>query len=479
MKRFVEGSDRGQAILFPSQLDDYVSDDNIVRVVDAFIEALDLRALGFSGADPSHTGRPSYHPAVLLGIYIYGYLNRIQSSRRLEREAQRNVELMWLTGKLAPDFKTIADFRKNNGEAICQVCRQFVKVCGRLGMFSNSDVAIDGSKFKAVNNRDQNFTNNKLSARIEQLEEGIVHYMEELDRADREPTLVPEARVSHIKERLEALRGQIDSLGGIKEILKEAPDQQVSLTDPDARSMSTSGRGTAIVGYNVQTAVDTEHHLIVAHDVTNAGHDRAQLARMAQKAMEILPKERLHVYADRGYFSGPEILACEELGATPLVAKPLTSGNRAQGLFDKRDFQYLPEVDEFRCPAGSRAIRRFSVIEKGQLINKYWSSDCPKCPIKSKCTTGTNRRIARWEHEDVLDRMQQRLTELRDMARIRRRTVEHPFGTLKAWMGATHFLTKTFPRVRTEMSLQVLAYNFKRMITILGMQGLQAALKGL
>jgi transposase len=480
MKRYVEGTDRSQGILFPEQLDDYVGEDNIVRVVDAFLEALDLYALGFAGAEPSRTGRPAYHPAVLLGIYIYGYLNRIQSSRRLEREAQRNVELMWLTGRLAPDFKTIADFRKNNGDAICQVCRQFVKVCRRIGMFSDSSgVAIDGSKFKAVNNRDKNFTNNKLQARIEQLEEGISRYMEELDRADRDPALVPDTRVANIKEKIAALKGQIDGLAEIDKKLKATPDQQISLTDPDARSMSTTGRGTATVGYNVQTAVDTQHHLIVAHEVTNVGHDRTQLASMAQQANEVLRKEGLLIFADRGYFSGPEILACEELGVIPLVPKSLTSGNRAKGQFDKRDFRYLPESDEFQCPAGERAIWRMSVVEKGLVFNKYWSSACPKCLIKSQCTTGVNRRITRWEHEDTLDRMQQRLATRRDTARVRRRTVEHPFGTLKSWMGATHFLTKTFPRVRTEMSLHVLAYNLKRVMNIMGIAGLKAALNGL
>jgi transposase len=478
MKRFVEGTDRSQSVLFPEHLDDYVAEDNIVRIVEAFIEALDLKALGFAGAEPARTGRPSYHPAVLLGIYIYGYLNRIQSSRRLEREAQRNVELMWLTGRLSPDFKTIADFRKDNGPAICKVCRQFVQVCRRLDVFSDSSVAIDGSKFKAVNNRDRNFTNNKLEARLEQLDESIKRYMDELDRADRDPALVPATRVVRIKEKIAGLKEQIENLGELDKRLKQAPDQQISLTDPDARSMSTSGRGTATVGYNVQSAVDTKHHLIVAHEVTNVGNDRAQLAPMAKQANEVLGRDHLEVYADRGYYSGPEILACEESGMVPLVPKPLTSGNRAKGLFDKRDFRYLPESDEFQCPAGERAIRRFSTLEKGLLFYKYWSSSCPKCPIKSQCTTGTNRRIARWEHEDSLDRMSKRLAERGDVARIRRQTVEHPFGTLKAWMGATHFLTRTLPRVKTEMSLHVLAYNLKRMVNIMGHQRLKAALLG-
>src|SRR5471030_1691483 len=478
MKRFIQGEHRGQSTLLPESLDDYVSDTNPVRVVDVFVDELDLVNLSFEGAIPADTGRPGYHPSVLLKIYIYGYLNRIQSSRRLEREAQRNVELMWLTGRLSPDFKTIADFRKDNGPAICKVCRQFVQVCRRLDVFSDSGVAIDGSKFKAVNNRDRNFTNNKLEARVEQIEESIKRYMDELDRADRDPALVPTTRVTRIKEKIAGLKEQIESLGELDKKLKRAPDQQISLTDPDARSMSTSGRGTATVGYNVQSAVDTKHHLIVAHEVTNVGNDRAQLASMAKQANEVLAKEHLEVYADRGYFSGPEILACEESGMVPLVPKPLTSGNRAKGLFDKRDFRYLAESDEFQCPAGERAIRRFSTVEKGLLFYKYWSSSCPKCPIKSQCTTGTNRRIARWEHEGVLDRMSKRLAERGDVARIRRQTVEHPFGTLKAWMGATHFLTRTLPNVKTEMSLHVLAYNLKRMANIMGHQGLKAALLG-
>ena len=478
MKRFIQGRDRTQGILLPERVDDYVTDENPVRVIDVFVDELDLATLGFEGVVPADTGRPAYHPADLLKLYIYGYLNRIQSSRRLEREAQRNIELMWLTGRLTPDFKTIANFRKDNGIGIRNVCRQFVLLCRNLNLFTQQLVAIDGSKFKAVNNRDRNFSNNKLQARIELLEEGIKRYMEELDRADREPSLVAESRVDRIKEKIAAIKEQIESLGELDKKLKAAPDQQISLTDPDARSMSTSGRGTATVGYNVQTAVDTKHHLIVVHEVTNVGHDRTQLASISKQANEVIRKDGLVVFADRGYFSGPEILACEELGIVPLVPKPLTSGNRAQGLFDKRDFIYLPDTDAYQCPAGELAIRRFSTIEKGLLFNKYWSSACSKCAIKSRCTTGVNRRIARWEHEDVLDRMRDRLAARTDMARVRRSTVEHPFGTLKAWMGATHFLTKTLPKVRAEMSLQVLAYNMKRMMKIMGNEELKAALKG-
>ena len=365
MKRFIEGEDRTQVTLFPESLDDYVAEDNPVRVIDVFIDELDLTGLGFEGVAPADTGRPAYHPAVLLKIYVYGYLNRLQSSRRLERETQRNVELMWLTGRLTPDFKTIADFRKDNGKAIRNVCREFIVLCRRLNLFSEAIVAIDGSKFKAVNNRDKNFTDNKLKKRMAQLEESIGRYLAELDRADREPTLVTEGRVSRLKEKVATVKAHMEHLKQIGQQLQAAPDGQVSLTDPDARSMATSGRGTGIVGYNVQTAVDTKHHLIVAHEVTNVGHDRTQLSSMAKQARSATGIEELTVVADRGYFKGEEILDCDQAGMTPLVPKPLTSNSKADGRFDKRDFVYIAEDDEYRCPAGQRAIKRFTTIEHG------------------------------------------------------------------------------------------------------------------
>ncbi|HET9245789.1 MAG TPA: IS1182 family transposase, partial [Xanthobacteraceae bacterium] len=467
MKRFVEGEDRTQVTLLPECLDDFVAEDNPVRVIDVFIDELDLTGLGFEGMAPADTGRPAYHPAVLLKLYIYGYLNRLQSSRRLERETQRNVELMWLTGRLAPDFKTIADFRKDNGQAIRSVCREFIMLCRRLDLFSEAMVAIDGSKFKAVNNRDKNFTDHKLKKRMEQLEESISRYLAELDRADREPTLVTEGRVSRLKEKVATVKAHMQQLKQIGQRLQEAPDGQVSLTDPDARAMATS-RSTGMVGYNVQTAVDTKHHLIVAHEVTNVGHDRTHLCAMAQQARSATATEDLTVVADRGYFNGPEILDCDQAGMTPLLPKPLTSNSKADGRFDKRDFVYIAEDDEYRCPAGQRAIRRFTTIERGMTLHKYWSSACPRCPLKAQCTTSEYRRITRWEHEAVLEAMQERLDRQPDAMKLRWQTVEHPFGTLKAWMGATHFLTKRLPRVSTEMSLHVLAYNLKRVMRIVG-----------
>jgi transposase len=476
MKRFIEAQHRTQTTLLPECLEDYVSDDNPVRVIEAFVEALDIVKLGFAGAAPKATGRPAYHPATLLKIYIYGYLNRIQSSRRLERETERNLELIWLTGRLTPDFKTIADFRKDNGAAIHRVCREFVVLCRNLHLFTEAIVAIDGSKFKAVNNRDKNFTERKLAARQKQLDDSIARYLVELDRADREPALVSEGRVSQLKEKLTKIKEQMQHLNEIGEQMRAAPDQQISLTDPDARSMATSGRGTGMVGYNVQTVVDAQHHLIVAHDVTNQGHDRQQLAPMAERAGQAIGNDQLTALADRGYFNGEQILKCEQRGINPLVPKPLTSGNRAAGLFDKRDFIYSAASNEYRCPAGERAIWRFKAAEKGLTQHRYWSSACPTCSIKAKCTTSIYRRITRWEHEETLERMQARLDQMPDAAKLRRSTVEHVFGTLKAWMGATHFLTRTLPNVSTEMSLHVLAYNLKRMMPIMGVKPLIKAI---
>ena len=467
MSRFIEGEARSQSLLFPERLEDWIEEGNSVRVIDAFVEELDLRELGFDAAVPADTGRPGYHPATLLKIYIYGYLNRIQSSRRLEREAQRNVEVVWLTGRLMPDFKTIADFRKDNGPAIRKVCTRFIELCREMRLFTDAVVAIDGSKFKAVNNRDRNFTPQKIKSRMEHLEKAVKQYLDDLDRADREPSSIPEARVSHLKEKIATIKAKMRQLTKIEEQLP-ATGGQLSLTDPDARSMNSAGKGTGTVGYNVQTAVDTKNHMIVAHEVTNTGHDRSHLAEMSSQAREALGTKSLTALADRGYFSGEEILRCREAGIIPLVPKPLTSNSRADGRFDKRDFVYNAKRDHYRCPARERAIWRMTTIEHGQTLHRYWSSACPRCPIKAKCTTGDYRRITRWEHEKVLDTMQRRLDRRPEASRLRRQTVEHPFGTLKAWMGSTHFLTRTLPKVRTEMSLHVLAYNLKRAMKILG-----------
>ena len=439
MKRFVEGEDRRQGVLLPEYLDDFVAEENQVRVIEAFVEELDLAALGFDGIAPAATGRPSYHPSVLLKIYVYGYINRIASSRRLEREALRNVELMWLTGRLAPDFKTIADFRKDNGPAIRATCRRFIEMCRRLNLFAHAVAAIDGSKFKAVNARDKNFTRAKLQKRIEQVEASIERYLSALETADRQEGELAQAKSARLKDKIASLRDQMRKFKTLEVAVDAAPDKQISLTDPDARSMATSGKGTGVVGYNVQTAVDTQHHLIVAHEVTNIGNDRGQLSTMAKQARAAMGASDLTAIADRGYFKGEEILACEAAGMTPLVPKPLTSGAKADGRFGKQDFIYDPGEDAYRCPAGEKLTRRFTTVEEGLTLHSYWTSKCAGCALKPRCTPAKERRVRRWEHEAVLDAMQERLDRAPETMRIRRQTAEHPFGTIKAWMGATTF----------------------------------------
>ena len=468
MKRFIEGADRNQIALLPECLDDYISEDNPVRAVDAFVEELDLKQLGFAGADPAITGRPAYHPAVLLKIYIYGYLNRITSSRRLEREAQRNVELMWLTDRLAPDFKTIADFRHDNSKGIGNVCCRFVRLCRDLRLFTQAIVAIDSSKFKAVNSRDRNFTPGKIDRRQEQIEQSIQRYLKALETADRTQPAELEAKTERLREKIATLREQVRRMDTVREELKQQPDGQISLTDSDSRSMISQAKGSGMVGYNVQAVVDARHHLIVTHEVTNVGNDRAQLTKMGTAAKAARGKQRLQALADRGYFSGPEIKACTEANITPMVPKPMTSNAGAEGRFSKADFIYIAKDDEYHCPAGERAIRRFTTVEHGMTIHKYWSSACPRCPLQGQCTTSSNRRITRWEHEAVLEAMQRRLDCKPKAMMVRRSTIEHVFGTLKHWMGSTHFLTRGLQHVCTEMSLHVLAYNFKRLIKLLG-----------
>jgi transposase len=479
MKRFVEGADRGQSTLLPECLDDWIDENNPVRVIDAFVEALNLAELGFSGVDPEVTGRPSYHPAVLLRLYIYGYLNRVQSSRRLEREAGRNFETMWLLGRLVPDHKTIADFRKDNGAAIRKVCARFVELCRQMGLLAKASVAIDGSKFKAVNNRDKNFTRAKVERRRAQLEESVARYLSQLDTADRqEPTEALAAKTTHLKEKLAKLKEEMERLKSLEAQMLAIPDQQISLTDPDSRSMATSGRGSGVVGYNVQVAVDTEHHLIVTHEVTNTGSDRSHLTKVAKKAKAALQTETLEAVADRGYYNSGEILTCKNAGITVTLPKPMTSGAKADGRFGKQDFRYVAKEDIYVCPAGENLTYRFTSEENGLFLRRYWTNACQNCAIRNKCTTGKQqRRITRWEHEDVLEAVQKRLDENPQAMRQRRETVEHPFGTMKARMGATHFLMKTLPCVSTEMALHVLAYNLTRVMNILGIGPVLAAIR--
>lgn len=478
MPRFIEGQERQQVTLMPECLDDFIAEDNTVRVVDVFISELNLVDLGFEGATPAATGRPAYHPSVLLKLYLYGYLNRIQSSRRLERECQRNVELMWLTGRLAPDFKTIADFRRDNGQGIRNVCRRFVMLCRELELFTQSVVAIDGSKFKAVNNRERNYTPGKIERRERELEESIQGYLDALKTADRTQPAELQAKTARLQGKIRTMRQRLQELQAIKAQLDTLPDRQLSRTDPDARAMTThSAKGTAMVGYNVQTAVDTKNHLIVAHEVTNNGSDRSALSALAVAARDAMGKRRLKVIADRGYYNSAQLKACEDAAIAAVVPKPMTSNAKAEGRYDKTDFIYIARADEYQCPAGQRAIHRFSREEAGLQMHIYWSSACPACPLRAKCTTSNYRRIRRWEHEAVMDRVQRRLDRMPRAMKVRKSTIEHVFGTLKHWMGWTHFLTRGIENVAAEMSLNVLAYNLKRVLSILGFEATMKAMR--
>jgi transposase len=478
MKRFIEGADRCQTTLLPECLDDWVDESNPVRAVDAFVDALDLAKLGFKDVEPAATGRPGYHPSPLLKLYIYGYLNRIQSSRRLEREASRNLEVIWLLQRLSPDDKTIADFRKDNGLAIRRVCARFVDLCRQMGLLTKASVAIDGSKFKAVNTRDKNFTKGKVERRRQQLEESVSRYLAQLDTADlQEPSETLAAKTAHLTEKLAKLSCEMQKLEAYEKAMLASPDQQISLTDPDCRSMATSGRGSGVVGYNVQVAVDTEHHLIIAHEVTNSGSDRAQLANMATQAKKVLGADRLEAVADRGYYSGEEIKACDDAGVEVTLPKPATSGMEAKGQFGKHDFAYLAEQDVYRCPAGQLLTYWLTTVDGERTIRRYTTKACGSCQLKARCTKAKYRVISRWEHEHVMEAAQKRLDENPQAMRQRRETVEHPFGTLKMRMGATHFLMKRLPKVATEMALHVLAYNLTRVMNIMGVTPLIAHMR--
>ncbi|HEX4892174.1 MAG TPA: IS1182 family transposase [Hyphomicrobiaceae bacterium] len=480
MKRFIEGQDRSQSTLLPDCIEDYVEADNPVRAVDAFIDMLDLATLGFN-VEPEATGRPGYHPATMLKLYLYGYLNQVQSSRRLERECGRNLELIWLTGRLKPDFKTIADFRRDNGPAIRKACRQFVALCRDIDLLDASVVAIDGSKFKAVNAKARSYTREKLKRRLGEIDEAINRYMAELDRADEvlaKTGMAPvEARLSRVVKKLAHYRKEARSLRAVEQRMDATGETQVSLTDPDCRAMATTSKQPRVVGYNVQSVVETKHHLIVAHEVTNLGYDRDALSMMARAAKDVMASESIEAVADKGYYSGEEIVAAEKAGIAVTVSKPNTSNAGAAGRFDKADFVYVAADDIYICPAGERLTYRMTSEHDGKMVRMYWTSACADCPVKHRCTTGKERRVRRWEHETILERVQKRLDDDPSKIPLRSKTVEHPFGTIKAWMGATHFRMKTLKHVATEMALHVLAYNVTRVMAIMGVSKLIEAMR--
>ena len=471
---YIEGESREQRVLFPEVLDDYISEDNLVRFIDAFVDGLEMEELGFDRTAPKETGRPPYDPRDLLKLYIYGYLNRVRTGRTLERECQRNVELMWLMRKLRPDFKTITDFRKDNRKAFRGVFRQFVLLCKGLGLVGGELVAVDGSKFKAVNSGQRNFSQKKLEERLKKIDEKVERYLDEMDRGDEEGKDT-EISAAELKQKIEKLK---ERKGRYEELLKElgaSGQSQVSLTDPESRAMALTPRGE--VSYNVQTAVDRKHHLIVEQDVTNEGLDNHQLFTMAQKTKQMLGQDELQVVADMGYYNHEELKRCEEAGITTYVSKPLVSKNTARGLFGKEKFVYEADGDCYRCPAKERLDFRFETQEGDKKFRYYWTQACPGCALKAQCTTDPRfHRIKRWEHEAVLERIEQRVNANTVILKLRKQLVEHPFGTIKFWNDQRHFLMRGLEKVKAEFSLSTLAYDIKRALNIIGVRGLIGAL---
>jgi len=474
MSGFIEGTCRTQATLFPDRLDDYITEENDIRVIDVFIDSLDLQNLGFKTVS-ADTGRPAYHPSTMLRLFLYGYLNRVQSSRRLEREAGRNIELMWLLERLAPDFKTIADFRKNNSKGIKNTCRSFIGLCREMNMFTDVIVAIDGSKFKAVNSKENNYTPKKLQFHIARFEKHIEKYLAQLDESDKkDEASIDEAPV---KDRIAWLKKRLTELRALEEEVASHPEQQLSTTDPDSRLMKTQGM-TRVVCFNVQNAVDAKHHLIVAHEVTNK-QDRGQLCHIAKQVQTALGRESVTIVADKGYYSGPDIKDTQDAGMVALVPKGDTSGSEKKGIFNRSLFKYDADKDVYICPASQELPYRFTSVEKGLTVKRYWvdAPTCRACELKPQCSNSKqSRRITRWEHQGEIDHLDDLMASMPDSMLIRKQTVEHPFGTIKSWMGATHFLTRQLKNVSTEMNLHVLAYNLKRMMSIHGQDKLIAAM---
>jgi transposase len=474
---FIRGVTRNQVILFPEAVEDYITEDNPVRFIDAFAASLDMAELGFTRVSPAETGRPAYDPADLLRLYLYGYLNRVRSSRMLEREAKVNLEVMWLLGKLTPDFKTIADFRRDNLAAIKAVCGEFTLLCKKLKLFGGALVAIDGSKFKAVNNRRRNFNEGRLSKAIKALEEKIDGYLGSLDEADAADTDrdEPPPSAAQLREKIKTLQQRKAKYQALKQGLQESGEKQVSLTDPDARSM-VMHHGSTEVGYNVQTVVDEQHQLIVEHEVTNDPTDHAHLAEMALRAKATLGVAQLEVVADMGYYDGAEVKQCAEAGITTYIPKPITSVNQKRGLFTKQDFVYDAAKDCYLCPAGEELTYRYESFELNRQIRYYATPKCLGCPLRSKCTTNKRgRRISRWVDEKLLEDMARRVRARPERIRRRQQLSEPPFGTIKRAMGQGYFLMRGLNKVGAEMSLTVLSYNLKRVINIIGVPKMIAA----
>lgn len=477
---YLEGVARQQAILFPETIDDYITADNAVQFIDAFVDTLNLGELGFRRAQPEETGRPAYHPRDMLKLYLWGYLNRVRSSRCLEKESQRNLEVMWLMRKLTPDFKTIADFRKDNRGALKGLFKEFTLICKHLGLFGGELVAIDSSKFRAVNGKKRNFNRAKLMKRIKEIEEEIEQYLGELEENDEREAPLNGMSAQELREKLEWLKRQGNEYRELLHRLIASGQSQISLTDPDSRAMLNNQR--VEVCYNVQATVDSKHKLIVDHEVINEGNDYNQLSEMGRRAKEILGVETLEVLADKGYYAAEQIKQCVDEGITPYVPeherKKLAEAEPARPVFSESRFKYDRESDSYICPAGARLTFRGESRRDGKVMKLYRSEECLGCIFKTRCTSSPQGRvIARWEHEEVLEEMRVRVKRDRKKVKMRQWLAEHPFGTLKRGFNQGYMLLKGLEKVRGEMSLTFLAYNVKRAINIVGIPALVAAMK--
>src|ERR1700678_1347814 len=469
----IVGFERDQLLLLPEAVDDHVDADNPVRYIDAFVDGLDLAAAGFARVAAKATGRPGYAPGDLLKLYIYGYLNRVRSSRRLERETHRNIEVIWLLRSLKPDFKTIADFRRDNRAAFRALFRQFVLVLRRLDLYGPELIAVDGTRIKAVNNKDRNFTRNSLRTFIRAADQRLDDYLARLDASDAEDGATASgARTKNLAGKIKAFRQKRGRYEAMLAQLDRTGEDQISLTDPDSRAMAAHTR--VAVGYNAQVAVDAKNKMIVEQAVTNQVVDMGLLTQTAEPARDILGVETIDVVADRGYFKAEDIEACEKAGCIPHVPRPQRGSSVREGFFRKDEFRYDAERDAYVCPAG----KVLTPIRHGRLrdlakVDYGNRGACRDCPIRARCTNDV-RSVSRLENEAVLDRMAERLKKRPEILDRRREVVEHPFGSIKQWMHQGAFLMRGLANVRAEFSLTALAYNLRRALNILGVEAMTA-----
>jgi transposase len=470
----VAGQSRYQATLFAEVLDDLLPADHVARVMDAFVDTLDLARLGFSKVEAAATGRPPYEPGDLLKLYLYGYLNQVRSSRRLEREACRNVEVFWLINRVAPSFKTIADFRKDHAEAIIGVCRAFIAFCRGQALFGGELLSIDGTKIAAVASRKKVITPAKLAKRKAALDTKIAEYLAAMDEADRQEPDAPADRAD-VKEALAALQARREAVQRQAEELSEQGLSQRVLDEEDARLMRTAHHGHQ-VACNAQIAVDARHHLVAAFELTNEGNDERLLHPMAEQGKHALRAESLTVVADTGYSNGAQGELCEAAHITAVVPRAQTVNPTGGQLFGRDRFTYHPESDSYVCPAGAQlSVRKVSRTAENK---EYWNVEaCRDCALKPQCTKAAKRTIVRSFHEDAREAMHHRATADPKWMRLRRSLVEHPFGTMKWMMGYPRFLVRGLPKARAELALTILSYNLKRVVTILGPQRALALLR--